>query len=128
MSRERTIRNAKIARTALGYEDHGIFTAMLYLEWGGGGQGFGGYGLDQYVKDSDRIGTAAGLTFVMRCCETAGVATWEQLVGKHIRIEHDWSKIHRIGHITDDDKWFDPAAMFEEMRPETEKQRAKVAP
>ena len=113
----REIRNAKIESTFLGYEDHGIFTVFLNLRWSGAGQGFGGYALDQYVgTPGPRRGTGAGLSFIMRCCDVVGVKSWEELPGKFIRIDHDHSKIYRIGHITDD-KWFDPAEMFAAERP-----------
>lgn len=35
------IRNARIVRTFLGIEDHGIFTAVLTLNYGDSQQGFG---------------------------------------------------------------------------------------
>ena len=38
------IRNAVIQSTMLGYEDHGILTCFLHLDYSGAGQGFGGYG------------------------------------------------------------------------------------
>ena len=46
MSTMEEIKNAIITGTYLGIEDHGILTFWLYLDYGGSGQGFGGYQLD----------------------------------------------------------------------------------
>jgi hypothetical protein len=127
---DRQIQNAKIVSTTLGWEDHGIFTAFVNLEYDGGAQGFGGYGLDAYVGErgkGSRVGTAGGLQFVMEVCRVVGVERWEQLPGNYVRADADWSKVHRIGHITKE-LWFDPAEMFERMRPEFEKQMAGGGP
>lgn len=77
---------ATIKSTALGTEDHGIFTAWLNLEWPGGGIGVGGLALDGPHKDADgkhlgRVGSAFGADHVMRIIETVGVDKWEQLPG-----------------------------------------------
>ena len=45
MSTMEEIKNAIITGTYLGIEDHGILTFWLYLDYGGSGQGFGGYQL-----------------------------------------------------------------------------------
>lgn len=94
------LRNAIIKKTTLGTEDHG-FTAWLHLEWEGGGQGFGGYGLNG----------AAASVFIQGVLNTVGVYYWEELPGKHVRIESNSSRISRIGHILRN-KWFDPAEAF----------------
>lgn len=112
----REIKNARIRSTMLGWEDHGIFTCMIDLDYDGGGQGFGGYSLDEYLGErgnGKRLGTAAGLNFIMRVCEVVGVTKWEDLVGKYVRADAEHVKVHRIGHITAD-KWFDPAELFAE--------------
>ncbi len=44
------IKNAKIEKTTLGFEDHGIMTLFIYLDYGGSGQGFGGYGFGSKSK------------------------------------------------------------------------------
>ena len=115
---EREIRNAKIARTTLGYEDHGILTCFLNLEWAGGGQGFGGYALDAWRGPRDgngrRWGTAYGCEFIARILNVVGVDAWEKLPGKYVRMDADFGKIYRIGHITDD-KWFEPAQLADEV-------------
>ena len=43
---------ATIGSTSLGWEDHGIWTAMLQCSWDSGGIGVGGWVLDKPVKDA----------------------------------------------------------------------------
>ena len=101
-------KNAVIESTMLGIEDHGILTCFLNLNYGGSGQGFGGYGLDGFDKAKDkRIGTAWGMEFVRRVLETMEVDSWEKLSGKHCRVISDNGKVYKIGHIIKD-RWFDP--------------------
>jgi hypothetical protein len=48
------------------------------------------------------------MEFIARVLDVVGVDSWEELPGKHIRVDHDeWGPIHRIGNIIED-KWFDP--------------------
>jgi len=109
----REIKNARIQSTMLGYEDHGILTCFLYLEYGGSGQGFGGYALDAYVKEAkERIAGAYGLRFITSVLKVVGVTQWEDLPGKHIRADSDHTKVYRIGNLLRDE-WFDPATLKE---------------
>ena len=94
-------KNAKIASTMLGIEDHGIMTCMLTLDYGGVSQGFGGYDL--------KYGPY-GVKFLREILETVGVSEWEDLPGKYIRVVSDHGKVHRIGHITED-RWFTPESL-----------------
>lgn len=85
---------AKIERTALGVEDHGIFTAMLHCSYGHSGQGVGGYTLDQPRRDIDdkfigRFGTAYGMEFIRRVLLACGVDSWEKLPGRTIFVYHE---------------------------------------
>ena len=101
-------KNAKIDSTMLGREDHGIMTCMLFVNYGGACQGFGGYTLDGYDKGLEkRVGSAYGMEFIIRVLETVGVTRWEELPGKHLRVKADHGKIHSIGNIIED-KWFAP--------------------
>ena len=91
----------------LGYEDHGILTCMLMLDYGGTMQGFGGYAFDQW-DGKRRVGGAFGTEFIARIMNVVGVDEWESLPGKYVRAVADHSKVYRIGHITED-KWMDPS-------------------
>lgn len=86
---------AKITSTMLGYEDHGILTCYLTVDYGSGGcQGVGGYGMDMPIRDDDdrfvkRVGTAYGMEFVCRIIKACGVETWEQVKGRTIFVLQD---------------------------------------
>lgn len=77
-----------IYNTMLGFEDHGIMTFYLHFNFGGSGQGFGGYGLDTpKMKDGKficRIGTAFGCEVIRRVLQAVGVDKWEDLKGKEM--------------------------------------------
>jgi hypothetical protein len=100
----RQIKNAQISDTMLGFEDHGIMTALVSLDFGGASQGFGGYAL----------GGAFGVEFIKKVLRVVGVDHWEQLQGQHVRADFDGSKVYRLGNILRDD-WFDPAALAQEL-------------
>lgn len=98
-------KNATIESTMLGTEDHGILTFYLSLDYGGSGQSAGGYGLDDYDKTlKRRKGTAYGLQLIQAVMETVGVTKWEDLKGKHIRVQAEHTSIKSIGHFLEN-KW-----------------------
>lgn len=103
--------NAKIRSTMLGREDHGILTAFLNLDYGSGGQSFGGYALDEWVgprsSEGKRIGTAYGMEFIAEILRVLEVETWEKLPGTVCRVRAEHSKVHAIGHFLKD-QWFEP--------------------
>ncbi len=106
-------KNATITRTILGFENHGIFSFMLQLDYGGAGQGFGGYALDNFSKEHDRrLGTAAGMDLISRILTLLDVKKWEDLPGTSIRVRAEHNKIHAIGHYLRDD-WLDIEKHFE---------------
>lgn len=109
----REIKNARISGTFLGREDHGILTAYVYLDYGGGAQGFGGYCFDEHdgSYQNGRLFSGHAALFVSRVIEIAGVDTWEKLVGRSIRADADRMCVHRIGHYLRDE-WFDPVEEF----------------
>lgn len=108
-------RNAEIESTMLGFEDHGILTCFLTLNYGGSGQGFGGFVLDSWdEEESRRVGIAYGMESIRQILKVVGVEKWEQLRGQRIRVEMDGSRVHRIGHFLED-KWFDPVELAEKM-------------
>lgn len=91
-------------------------SAWLSLDYGGSGQGFGGYML--YLPKSWRHHPGQANYcghWIYRCLEIAGVDDWSKLPGRTIRVRCEHSKVHAIGHIVKDD-WFDPAREFEELK------------
>jgi len=105
------IKNAVIESAEITTADRGILDCWLSLDFGGAGQGFGGYAL--YLPRSfshHQILSVAG-HHLFRIMEIAGVEKWSQLKGRTIRVEGSWSKIHRIGHIVKDD-WYCPMDDF----------------
>jgi hypothetical protein len=107
------IKNAKIEKTKLGFEDGSEwFTCWLYLDYGDSThQGFGGYGL----------GPQWGIQFIQEVMKTVGVEEWDDLVGKYIRVEIDektgqgfGKKIIKIGNIVSDD-WFEPSKLAKKL-------------
>lgn len=111
-------RNAVIEGARITNDDHGLLSAWLTLDYGGTGQGFGGYSL--YLPKSFRHHDPSGPNyaghFIWRVMEIAGVSEWSQLAGKTIRARAEHSKVHAIGHIVKDD-WFNPLEDFERMQP-----------
>ena len=91
------------------------------MEYGGAGQGFGGYAL--YLPKDFTHHNIAGPNFaghfLWRVMEIAGVSRWDQLKGKTVRVRCEHAKVHAIGHIVKDD-WFNPSedfAVFDGSRP-----------
>lgn len=64
---------AKIERTHLGYEDHGIFSITVMFNYGGSSQGFGPIGFSEEV--------------VKAIVDSAG--PWEDLVGRTVMAIRD---------------------------------------
>lgn len=76
---------AKIKTTMLGYEDHGILTVWLDLDYGDSGQGAGGYGLDEYDKErKERVGHKAAGEFIAGVLRACGVQSWEKVAGRTV--------------------------------------------
>lgn len=110
------IKNAVIESAVITNDEHGCLGAWLFLDYGGSGQGFGGYAL--YLPKSFKHHTLLSHAghFIWRCMEIAGVEKWDQLKGKTIRVKTDsdsnWGgSIVAIGHIVKDD-WFEPQTDF----------------
>lgn len=113
---EVTVCNAIIESARITTEERGLLSAWLSLDYGGSGQGFGGFAL--YLPKSYRHHNPSGPNyaghFIWRVMEIAGVSEWSQLKGKTIRVRQEHSTVHAIGHIVKDD-WFAPSFDFELM-------------
>lgn len=95
--------NAQIKSTKLGFIANGICSFDLILDiQGGGGVCVGGWALDtEDNKREKRIGSAYGMSVIMRILEVVGVDTWEELKGKYIRIKdiHLDDRVTSIGNL-----------------------------
>jgi hypothetical protein len=115
------IKNAVIKSATITSDDHGLLSAWLHLDYGGSGQGFGGYCL--YLPKSfahHKLESVAG-HFIWRCMEIAEVTEWSKLPGKTIRVRGEYfGRIEAIGHIVKDE-WFCPSEDFKEF---VEKEKA----
>lgn len=110
-------KNAIITHAEITSDDHGLLSAWLTLDYGGAGQGFGGYAL--YLPKSfthHQLESVAG-HFIWRVMEVADVKRWSELPGKTIRVRAGHGHVDAIGHIVKDD-WFYPARDFKR-EPET---------
>lgn len=112
------IQNAVIESVRITIERGFILDSWLMLDYGGAGQGFGGWGL--YLGKTathHKVESVAG-HFIYRCMEIAGVESWAEMKGRTIRAKTTggWGgKIIAIGHIIKDD-WFNPQKDFDALR------------
>jgi hypothetical protein len=109
-------RNAVIESARITNDDHGLLSAWIALDYGGSGQGFGGYSLylPKGFTHSDPSGPNYAGHFIWRVMEIAGVSEWSRLAGKTVRARCEHSKVRAIGHIVKDD-WFNPSDDFKLM-------------
>ena len=110
------IKNAIIQSASITAENHGLLEAWLDLDFGGSGQGFGGYALYLPKNFTHHLVNSVAGHFIWRVMEVAGVTRWEDLKGRTIRVMTDsdrnfGGRIVAIGHIVKDD-WFDPTKDF----------------
>ena len=111
MKTEMEIKNAIIKSARITSDDHGLLSAWLMLDYGGTGQGFGGYAL--YLPKSFTHHELKSVTghFLWRTMEVAGVTEWGDLPGKSIRVRCNHTRVEAIGHVIKDD-WFCPQRDF----------------
>jgi hypothetical protein len=92
--REMFGRVARVESVTLGTEGHGILTVWLMLDYGGSGQGFGGYALDEWHEPwGRRRGTAYGTDYLLRLLAAFGVDSLDKIKGRYCYA------------LTDDDGW-----------------------
>jgi len=113
------ITNGIIESATITNDEHGILSAWVFVDYGGSGQGFGGYVLylPKDFSHSTNQRNYAG-HFIWRVMEAAGVSEWSKLKGRAIRIEKNAEysgPIIAIGHIIKD-VWFNPKTEFEQMK------------
>lgn len=110
---EPQIKNAVIKNATITSDDHGLLSAWVHLDYGGSGQGFGGYCLylPKHFKHHQMLSHAGH--FIWRVMEVAGVTEWSRLAGKCVRVKATHSGVDAIGHIVNDD-WFCPKQDFSE--------------
>ena len=91
-----SIKNAIIKSTFIGFEDHGILTLEIDLDYGNSFQSFGGYDLRSY-----------GSWPIEQILKVLECKSLDQLKGLSVRANvGGWnSRINSIGHIIKD-KWF----------------------
>ena len=104
-------KNAIIKKATIENDNHGCLSSWIFLDYGGTGQGFGGYALylPKDFKHHEIDGVAGH--FIWRVMEIAGVKEWSELKGKTVRVKCNFTKVHAIGHIVKDD-WFNPSEEF----------------
>jgi hypothetical protein len=108
--------NAIITSAVLDISERGFLDCWIHLDYGGTGQGFGGFAL--YLPKSythHKIESVAG-HFIYRVMTVAGVGKWSELAGKTVRVQCEHSKVHAIGHIVNED-WFNPTEDFKNSKP-----------
>lgn len=92
-------RIAKITSTMLGFEDHGIFTAVLHVDYGGSSQGLGCFAMGgKGWRDEKPTAHILSGEFIVRVLKACGVDTWEQLNGRTIHVlfdEDSWNATPR---------------------------------
>jgi len=87
-------KNAVVTSTLLGYEDHGILTCQIFVNYDEhSSQGFGNRVLDiEYIKN---------------ILSVFGVRKWEDLKGQFCRVGIKDDMIIQIGHVLNNNIWFD---------------------
>ncbi len=105
------IENGIIRKAFLGFEDHGMLSFMISLDFASSSQGFGGWRLDTWCSESSvGIGTAQGCQMIISLLKTLGVNEWSHLIGTNCRVRRHnaFGPIQAIGHLIQE-KWFSPS-------------------
>lgn len=106
------IKNALIKNVSLSMADHGCLTYWINLEFDDNFCSYGGYCIGHgYLGASEFDSSPKGLVAMMRIMDTVGVSRWENLKGKHVRVQCSGRTIDIIGNIIED-KWFNQREFF----------------
>lgn len=104
------IKNAMIS--SVDFNTERGFTIFVNLDYGDGGQSFGGHALyndEKWRTQSNYVGR-----FIKRLFDIAGTNSWDSFSGQTVRVklpEGESGTIRALGHIIKDD-WFDPQEEF----------------
>lgn len=109
--------NAKITSASITMADHGILTFCIRVQTAVYNFGIGGFQNGTGELGAKKwSGNGSAIVAMMKIMDVVGVTSWEDLVGKYIRIGCDdngrWCG-HKIGNIIED-KWFDIRQFFEQ--------------
>lgn len=107
------IEEMKISSVDLSMEDHGCLVLRMWLIntkkivlFGNALLGKGYLGADSFK------GNELGTEYIMRIMDVVGVSSFNDMVGKYIRVEAGWGDtVDKIGNITED-KWFSQKEFF----------------
>jgi len=108
--------NARINSATIDIERGFIITGWVYLEFGAGEQGFGGYVIggigDVQAAEHDKQPNLAAI-WLAGVMQAAGVEHFSDMKGKIVRIRKadQFDKIVAIGHAIKDE-WFAPEQAF----------------
>lgn len=110
------ITNALLSATKLTIDPCLNFT--VWFEFDGCTQGFGGYKMDgdYSVIYPKGVKYSFCAEFIKQMIIVAGVDRWEDMVGEYCRIEYDYTRIYRVGHIVDN-IWCDPEEIRKRCEP-----------
>lgn len=113
--------NAVIESASIGLDRGFILSGWVFLDYGGGCQGFGGYVLGGMGEDCACANHAGqpnlAAEFIVGVLKAAGVEKWGDLPGKTLRVQKTghYGDIVAIGHVIKDDCWFNPKERFAAM-------------
>lgn len=109
-------KNAIIESTSINFDDRRGLSCFINLDYGGYGQGFGGYILYLPKGFSNHAIESIAGHFIYRSMEIAGADRWDAMGGKSIRVKiGENGQIKAIGHIIKDD-WFCPSFDFADIK------------
>ena len=117
--------NAKIESASIQLDRDCFLNSWLTLNYGVGCQGFGGYvlgGLPDIPAGRHEQQKNLAAEWIVSILIAAEVTKWSDLPGKCLRVKKvdEFGDIIAIGHITRDDRWFNPKERMAAMCPPAE--------